>query len=484
MTICPYCNFNMCKGCFYQTLMASTSLEVECVNPECKKEYTRDFIKENFTRVKDTREYLRHQAEILIQREKSLLPASQHYAENIKHLRDNKDYYGRMVREYDNTIFRLKNDYAEAKKELQVEPNKNKAQVKKLTSTHRALIKDLTVKLKKFRRKSTESKLTVVQMLQMALGNELERRLRHRTQEERDQGSDGGYDSASSFENDTKPVVVNQKCSAENCRGFLNNKWVCTMCNTLTCSKCREIIGSHAEQTNEFGEGTSSKPVTKEKHECDPNTVETVKMLKKDTKACPSCLIPIHKIDGCDQMYCVSCYTAFSWNTGKIETGKIHNPHYYQIQRERGIAIPRANDCDQEIIPLDAMFWPTITIFVRNAINIRAKMENQYLHTYNTEHTLQFRVKYLIGDLTEKQWFAHVEKYYKSLQKNRDIHQILDMYIHIIGDYIRTYLDDVNLRKFQENTEVIRRYCNEHLGKIADYYKNVVPRINEHGELK
>ena len=33
-------------------------------------------------------------------------------------------------------------------------------------------------------------------------------------------------------------------------------------------------------------------------------------------------------------MFCTECHIAFSWRSGEIETGAIHNPHYFQIQRE------------------------------------------------------------------------------------------------------------------------------------------------------
>ena len=74
-----------------------------------------------------------------------------------------------------------------------------------------------------------------------------------------------------------------------------------------------------------------------EYHECDEDKKETVKLLRQDTKPCPKCGELIHKLpNGCDQMYCIKCPTAFSWRTGQLERGHIHNPEYYRWMRENG----------------------------------------------------------------------------------------------------------------------------------------------------
>jgi hypothetical protein len=41
-------------------------------------------------------------------------------------------------------------------------------------------------------------------------------------------------------------------------------------------------------------------------------------------------------VHNCDQMWCVECKTAFSWSKGTVETGVVHNPHYYQWMRQHG----------------------------------------------------------------------------------------------------------------------------------------------------
>ena len=78
-------------------------------------------------------------------------------------------------------------------------------------------------------------------------------------------------------------------------------------------------------------------------HVCDEKTKENAQFIKETCKACPGmCGEFIFKIDGCDQMWCTTCHTAFSWRTGEIERGVVHNPHYYAALQNGGGMVPRA----------------------------------------------------------------------------------------------------------------------------------------------
>ena len=130
-------------------------------------------------------------------------------------------------------------------------------------------------------------------------------------------------------------VQKGRPCPQTDCRGFLSrNK--CSLCEAKVCGDCWEIV-----TTSEMTKEEKSK-----KHKCNPDTVESVKMLKEDTKPCPACSTRIFKIYGCSQMYCTHCKTPFDWNTGKkLEMGRwFHNPH---LDEEIGHGFNAGGECGQ-----------------------------------------------------------------------------------------------------------------------------------------
>jgi hypothetical protein len=128
---------------------------------------------------------------------------------------------------------------------------------------------------------------------------------------------------------DTRKRFV-MACPLEGCRGFLSTQYKCGTCQKHVCSDCLCL--------------------KLEEHVCNENDRLSAEMIKRETKPCPKCGTRIHKIDGCDQMYCTNqlegtyCNTAFSWRTGEIVTGTIHNPHFYELQQRKGIQMRNVGD--------------------------------------------------------------------------------------------------------------------------------------------
>jgi len=99
------------------------------------------------------------------------------------------------------------------------------------------------------------------------------------------------------------------KCPSDSCRAYLNHQLICPSCDVRVCDKCHVIKHDDA-------------------HECNKDDVKSVKNIKENTRGCPKCGTRIYKVDGCDQMWCIECHIAFSWNTGEVvRDGMIHNPH-------------------------------------------------------------------------------------------------------------------------------------------------------------
>jgi len=279
-----------------------------------------------------------------------------------------------------------------------------------------------------------------------------------------------------------------RKCPIGECRGFLSDKWKCGLCESQVCEKCNEL---------DEGEG----------HQCDPNNVETVKMLKKDTKPCPACGTMIFKISGCNQMWCPDCHTAFDWVSGRIETGMIHNPHFYEFQRRGGGGQANRNLGDipcggmPTVSELVTWFHPDRTLppnrryyghyrDISNESPDETKIfdiHRSITHVQNYEipqyrlrdpNNSDLRVNYLLGEITEEHWKKELQKREKAREKARDISQILEMYSNTGADYLRQMiLGEVGVEDIIKFFIELSNYFNETMGVIHSRYNCVTPYI-------
>ncbi len=410
---CEYCDFSACKECWEKWLISEST--PHCMKTECTRVWTNKFLSLNFTNKFITKDFKKHKEDVLFDKERALLPATQPIVENIiesEHIQDEINNLHRVVNETWHKIRTLRD-----KQNDLLNKNSNRPKAKFIKA-----------------------------------------------------------------------------CPSDNCRGFLSSQWKCGICENFFCPDCHVNKGPHRDV----------------EHTCDPDTKATIQLLSNDTKSCPNCGFGIFKIDGCDQMWCTECHTAFNWRTGNIERS-VHNPHYYEWMRRTGAQIPRNHneiECGREI---DHMIVRTVDILLNANISIKPLRlfvsENcrQIIHyrfvelprfqTNHVENNQDLRVKYLRNQISEEEFKFILQKNNKKTEKYREIYNIYILYVNTVTDIIYRFYNVISTNNFtqqaDENSRVelktilkeistIIKYCNECLEQVSKTYNSTLIQIPNH----
>ena len=305
-----------------------------------------------------------------------------------------------------------------------------------------------------------------------------------------------------------------RKCPNGDCHGFLSSALKCELCENFACGDCREVTGKTTEE--------------REAHICDAQIVESVKFLEKDSKPCPKCASLTFKTIGCNSMWCVECHSSWNWVSGKIETGTIHNPEYFDWLKKQNGAVPRNPldfVCGREIdnnfiIRLLQVFprtmakdWRETTNWIgqteyynqktherstiypfkdgtktdenfaeiaRNIIHIRHVEVPRFQAADRLLDNLQMRIDFRRNKIEKDDFKRKIQKKEKENEKKREINNVLGMYINCMTDIFYRIIDKPNdAKKIQDEMDALRDYANDSLQRISTTFNSKKYEINK-----
>lgn len=84
---CPYCAYDACVECYKQVFLGSIN-PPSCMQPDCKKQFSDDFVHANFPGTWMNGVYREHVEEILTSKELALLPQTQPHIDRLKEIEE------------------------------------------------------------------------------------------------------------------------------------------------------------------------------------------------------------------------------------------------------------------------------------------------------------------------------------------------------------------------------------------------------------
>lgn len=426
------CGYECCRSCV-KTYLLSNSEDAHCMS--CKVSWDRLFMTNNFQKNFMTKIYKEYRENLLFEKEIALLPMTQPHVEKIIEEEKLKKEAIDIINEiYDGKDITIKN--------LNIQN----------------IISGFYNQTNQFQIQHWAKQGRLIQISEEL--NKLK-------------------NSDPSDNSDKEKNRFVRQCPNNECRGFLSSSWKCNLCGIWACPDCHEIKG---DQKNI-------------EHTCKPEILESVKMMSKDTKSCPKCATLIFKTEGCDQMFCLECHTAFSWKTLKIETGTIHNPHYFEYLAKRNGSIernPMDVICGREI---DAYFTNDLIRMMNgkvnysynqqiskiciNLIHIRSVEIPHFTRNY-IQDNMDLRIQYLMNKITKDKFKTLLQRREKNHEKNTEICNVLATFVNCMTEIIyryyvslqlqQTYYDTVTVKIYGEIVTLVK-YINECFDEISETYK-------------
>jgi hypothetical protein len=260
-----------------------------------------------------------------------------------------------------------------------------------------------------------------------------------------------------------------RQCPTANCKGFLDDSY-CILCKKQSCLKCNVNIDTNP-------------------HECKEEDIETWQQILKLSKPCPNCGTRIQKASGCSQMWCLGCHIAFNWNTGQIEKGPIHNPHYYEWAEKLGMNQNEQpnNPCDERRVWNFYNYFNIKTNDRTSFRNLHQRLNHFVNHEFvnlrektvrNNDNT-DLRIKFIRNQITEDIYKKKLICREIQNQKNTRLLEIFQVFSNFITQILQNYMNKkIEFIQLQSNINDLQKFVNENIDEINSTFNSNISHIN------
>ena len=260
-------------------------------------------------------------------------------------------------------------------------------------------------------------------------------------------------------------------CPKMGCRGFVDEQSDrCGACGEQVCRMCRE------PKTNG--------------HVCNPDVLQSISLLQRDSRPCPKCAAMIFRIAGCSHMHCTHCNTHFDWDSGEV-LAQSTNGHYRDSIHVHAVEVTTRTPpsavgagCSDEDDPEDVRrhFVRMADSTVRRTLwddysVVRFTMEKYYnanvIGTKRDNTLMTLRIQFLMDEMTDARFRSAIFAAHKSFECAQAVAFHLGVYVEYLQHYQRAYMNGSIWNP--DEVEGVIRQINVHLDEVAHLFLQTTP---------